>query len=204
MALQKIIDKILSHSREEAERLKAEARAEADKIIEQGREDARAEKDSRLRNAREKMENNKRRRLALANLESRKKILNLRCSMIDEVFDQVVLRLNELKGERLRKLVTGLLGDFVLEAECEVHCKKSEIDKFTLLLSSLWGEKFTRYCKVRGVEGDIGGGFILRSHKMEYDCTFKSLVMEKRESLELEVSKILFAGFDSADNKSAE
>lgn len=200
MALQNIIDKILSESRKKADQLNAEAGKAANDILEKGRIKAESEKEDMIRIARAKMDDDRRRRLALANLESRKQMLATRCNQISDVFVRVRRELQDIKGENLKKLIKGLLDGFVPVSSSEIICRKDDVDKYTFVLSSIWGAAFTRYCNMKGVDDDLGGGFILRSHRIEYDCTFKRMVQEKREILEAEVVKTLFP----RDEKSSE
>lgn len=193
MALQNIIDKILSESSSEADSILAEARAAAKEIETQGREKAEAEKENRIRRAEEEMRDDRLRRLALAKLESRKRKLAARRELINEVFVKVGEELKSLEGEKLKKLITGILEDFAPGSRCEIICNEKDEDKFSFVLSSVWGAAFTKHCEIKGVKEDLGGGFILRTEKVEYDCTFKRLVGEKKEALEAEVVSVLFS-----------
>jgi len=195
MALEKIIDKILSETRKEADSIIEEAGREADGILEQGRKQADAKKDALLSNALDRMKSEKFRNIALAKLESRKAILKARCELVDRVFALAEKQLNELAdsgGGDLKRLMENLIGGFVPEEPCEIIVFEPESDKYTLLLSSLWGDAFTMHCRISPVKGAIGGGIILRTKRMEYDCTFSRMIAEKRQQLEQHVVRILF------------
>jgi vacuolar-type H+-ATPase subunit E/Vma4 len=192
MSLEKIIDKILNDSRAKADVIIEEARAEADRILAKGREKARSEKDNKIKESLEKLQNEKQRKIALAKLESRKKILKARCDLIDVVFSKAIEQLKSLKGENLRLFIQKLLGDFRPTQLCDVIVHAPESDKYTLLLSSLWGAAFTKFCRMKPSDTPLGGGVIIKSERMEYDCTFARLVNEERQNLEQDLVKILF------------
>ncbi len=191
MALQKIIDKILAESKTEADAIVADAHQKAEQILSDARSRAEAEKERRIKEAAGKFEDARRRQIALAKLEARKKILQARCDLIDVAFSRASDAVNQIPTETQRKLVENLLGDFKPDAPCEVIVYAPELDKYTLLLSTIWGVAFTKFCRVTLLKKSIGGGFILRTRRIEYDCTYARLISEKRQALELEVAKIL-------------
>ena len=192
MGLEKIIDKILAEGRSKADAIIADARQKAEQILADARMRAEEEKQKRIKEANEKFEDTRRRQIALAKLEARKRILRVRCDLIDEAFSKASDAIGKIPVDSQRKLVENLLGDFKPDSPCEVIVHNPDSDKYTLLLSTIWGAAFTKFCRITPEKIAIGGGFILRTRNIEYDCTYKRLIIEKREALELEVAKMLF------------
>jgi len=192
MALQKIIDKIFSESKDEAERILSSARKEADEILNAGKKSAEEEKSRLINEAAEGFKSERQRKIAIANLEMRKKVLQSRCNLMDEVFQKATEEVENLRAESHRALVQNIIGDFRPDTHCEILVFESDADKYTRLLSTLWGEAFTMFCKVVPLKELIGGGFIVRTKKIEIDCTYVHLIRENRQRLEQDVAKILF------------
>ncbi len=202
MAIEKIIDMILSEAREKARAIQEAGEAEVANIAARGRADADAEHARILDVARQQFESEKRRNLALSGLESRKKILQERCRLVDQAFAEALTALQKAGVEAHKKLIRSVLGDFKPQEPCEILLNRKDLDEYTVLLSTLWGVSFTKYCKVTPLDKQIGGGFLLRTEKIEYDCTWQRLVLEARSRLELKASRILFEEKDGG--KSAE
>lgn len=199
MPLQKIIDKILQEARAEADGILDTARSEAKAIEAAGRVEAEKEKAQRISKAADSLKSEKLKNLALLNLEMRKSILKTRRDLMDEVFAKSVQELKHLRPEAQRKLIQNILGAFIPTETCEIIVADDEADKFTLLLSSLWGVVFTKFCKVMPDKKKVGGGFIIRTRGMELDCTYERLINEQRQQLEFDVARILFP--EGASNK---
>jgi vacuolar-type H+-ATPase subunit E/Vma4 len=193
MALQKIIDKIFSEGRDEAERILSSARREADEILNAGKKSAEEEKSRLINEATEGFKNERQRKIAIANLEIRKEVLQVRCNLMDEVFQKAAEEVKNLRTESRRLLVQNILGGFRPDTPCEILVFESDADKYTLLLSALWGVVFTKFCKVVPLTEPLGGGFLVRTQRIEIDCTYEHLIQEERQRLEQDVAKILFA-----------
>ena len=193
MALEKIIKKILSEGKAEAQSILDSAHKEAQEIISQEEQKTKEKKDIQIREAHEGFLREKQKNLALAKLESRKKILQSRLSLLDEVFARAEEELCALRSDGHRKLIQNLLSGFQPDAPCDIFVNEPDVDKYTLLLSTLWGVAFTKFCKVIPLEKSIKGGFILRTRAIEFDCTYEHLIRERRQNLEQEVAALLFS-----------
>jgi len=194
MAIEKIIEKIISESKSRAEEIIAEAQRQARDISDAEQAKAEVLKEKKIEKSTVDFENEKNKRIALSKLEARKKILQVRCDLVDECFDSALKQLNNLQGGQLRKLVLKLLENFVPEHPCEVIVYEPEKDKYSSLLSDIWKDAFDRHCRVVATTSRMGGGFILRTKKMEYDCTLTRIVQEIKPRIEQEVVSLLFPG----------
>jgi V/A-type H+/Na+-transporting ATPase subunit E len=192
MPLSNIIDKIMADSKSEADSIIEEANRLAEEIISKGKKQAELEKEKKIEDARKRFETDKLRKIALTKLDARKKILKARCNLLDEAFSRAKSKIGKIRTDSMRNLIQKALAGFKPKIACEVIVHEPDRDKFTLLLSTLWGAAFSRYCRVSTVDKSIGGGFFLRSGNVEYDCTFNRLVSERRLSLEKDVAAILF------------
>jgi V/A-type H+-transporting ATPase subunit E len=191
MALDMIINKILSASRAEADSIISSAHRKAQEIIAQASDKAQKDRENRIREARELFLNERLKNMALAKLESRKKILKARCDLIDLVFAKAMGELGNISTEDHRHLIHNLLNRFIPQNPCEIIVYEPEADLFSTILSSLWGEAFTRFCSMVKVSKPLGGGFILRTKGLEFDCTYEQLIRERRIHWEHAISRIL-------------
>jgi vacuolar-type H+-ATPase subunit E/Vma4 len=192
MAIEKIIEKIISESRGKAQSIIDQANSQAEKIIEDGKTLLEEEKEKKIKKSYDDLENEKQRKLALAKLESRKKTLQTRCDILDECFNRALKELMKLEGESLEKLIANILNGFVPKDSSEIIVREMEKDKFAQILSSIWGASFVKFCVMKTDPNFPGGGFILRTKRMEYDFTFKQIIDSIRPKIEREVIKILF------------
>lgn len=192
MPLDKIVDRILKESRTQADAILSQARREAESIMARGRQQADERKLAFIRSARQKLNADKERKIALARLEARKNSLQARSQLIEQVFSRALQALGDLKPDELRRLFRKLLDDFVPSQSCQIIVHAPDLDKYTLLLSSLWQTAFTEFCQMNPVKESIGGGIIIRTRIVEYDYTFRRLVEEKRNNFEHLVTQYLF------------
>lgn len=196
MPLKEIVDKILSDARTRAEEILGEGRKEADVILERASRDADLEKKRRIEKAERGIAGEMERDLAMAQLGARKEILAKRRDLIDEAFEKAIQEIIDGSKDLHRKIIQKILSGFKPEESYEIIVHKPDQDEYTIILSSLWGDAFTRHCQFKTVEKSIGGGFMLRSADMEYDCTFRRLIRESRQDMEQKIVGILFSDND--------
>lgn len=192
MAIEKIIEKIISESKSKAKSIIDQAESKAQKLVEDARLRLGEEMDRRIKRSFEDIENEKQRKIALAKLESRKIILQTRCDILEGCFNQALKEMMDLEGKTLEKLVANILQGYVPVKSCEIIVKEGEKDKFAQILSSLWGDSFGKYCFIRADSNFSGSGFILRTKRVEFDFTFERIMDSIRPTIEQEVIRILF------------
>lgn len=193
MAIEKIIEKIISESEIKAQSIVSQAESQAQKVIEDGKSRAEEEKEKKIKKSQEDLENEKQRKLALAKLESRKKILQTKCDILEECFNRTLKEMRNLEGESLRKLILNILNGFVPVDSCDITVQEKEKDKYAHILSYIWGFSFMKFCVIKVDPNFSAGGFIIRTKRMEYDYTFKHIVSTIRPKIEREVIDIFFS-----------
>ena len=130
----------------------------------------------------------------MAQLEARKDVLARKQQHLARVFSETRDRLNNLPEEQYGGLIEKQLKGIEVGESFEIHVRPEDVDRLGRIAGRLWSDS-GRYKVVSG-ERPIDGGFILRSGKFEYDNTFGSLLSVLSESLEGQVTEILFGKDD--------
>ncbi len=191
--LDKILEQIKKESDEAVSEKLAEAKGQADDIINKATAEMEDEcehiKTSGKRQARDIED----RAASAADLYKRKAVLSEKQRIIAEVFDKAEERLLSLKGPEYYDTVMNIAiknaldqeGTIIFSAEDLAHIPSdfemrlnARLKKGRLSLS-----KETR---------PTGGGFILSYGGVEENCTFRALIDASRESLSDKVQNILF------------
>ena len=190
MAESKIIDKILSDSKERANNIVAEAQLKAKNIVDSAKLEAKAYSSKTLKKLDEERDAIITRRETVANLEARKIELGAKQRVIDEVFKRALSRLSELPEKEYQDLIVGMLeyaedGDIVTVNK---SCKS--------MLPKVF---FTSYSKLKGIKlgyntqgGSFEGGMILSNGKIDKNFTFEAELDELRAKLLPEIVAKLF------------
>lgn len=190
MAENKIIDKILSDSRERAEKIIADAEAKSKSILDSARIEAEAYSSTTLKKLDEEREAIISRRETVANLEARKIELGAKQRVIDEVFNRALKRLVELPEKEYQDLIVGMLehaedGDIVTVKK---SCKS--------MLPKVF---FTSYSKLKGIKlgyntqgGSFEGGMVLSNGKVDKNFTFEAELDELKSEILPKIVEKLF------------
>lgn len=195
--IENIKERILEDASKERQSILKEAEKEAENILEKYRKRAKEVRKKILSEAEKEAEDEKRRILSMAQLEQRKVILKAKQNIIDEVFKKAEKRLQEIPEKEYMNILHKMLLESVISGTEEMIVNKRDkglitqefIDKVNQELVNL-GKKGN--IKLSSENGDMIGGFILRSEDIEINATFDSLINLEREELETEIAKILF------------
>lgn len=196
MAIEDIIKKIETDSEEKANNLKAEAEAEAKKILDRAREEAKEKRCTILKKGEEEAERIRRRIFQIADLEVRKIILSAKRQVITDAFEQVQSRLEGLKN--YQDLVCKMLLAGVETGEEEVLISARDNDRIdqkfiTSINTKLQKQGQKGALTLAKEKAPITSGFVLRRGKVEIDNSFSSLIKSRKDELEIKVAEILFS-----------
>jgi V/A-type H+-transporting ATPase subunit E len=197
MSVEKIVEKILSDARAEAQRMIEGARAQAAQIGEHAQLEAQRQRELILAQAQQEAQSRRRAQLALATAAARNALLAAKRAVLDRAFEQTTAKLlampvPEYKSWLLRMVVhaaeTGeeevilspadrqVLGEaFIKEANAQLakHGKKGAL-------------------KLSAEARDIGRGFVLKGTNSETNVTLQTLLRRAYEELEIELAQLLF------------
>ncbi|MDA1060761.1 MAG: V-type ATP synthase subunit E family protein [bacterium] len=187
MALQNILDKIKQETSKKLEELEKEFK-EKKKKLEEDNEKTKKGIDEDMHN---KVEDRKKKIIekaeTLAEREGKNKMLKSKRKLIDEALEEAISAL--IKADNYETILTDMLKKIDINEENTVIVPargKEEVTKKAIKES---GKKFFLSEK----SSDIGGGFILKTDKIEIDNSFETIIKNQmRDDLEIELNKLLF------------
>lgn len=198
MPLNKIVEKIKSDAKVEANALTVAAQAEAKMYTDRAKVDIEAQCKKLLAEGRERAVREKQQQLQIASLDIRKRILAEKQNLITQVFEQALQELQQLEKSKYTSILKNMLAKYPLEGDEEIIVSKADRqrlgDGFILQLNQeLKKQQKKGDCKWAEEQRSLKGGFIIRRGKIEANYSFESLLKSQREELEQEVARVLFA-----------
>ena len=195
MEAEQVVEKILSQGRDEAEKLLAEARSKAEaenRRLEQELSDF----DAESRKLAERAAEDKTSRMTAAErIAQAKELLATKNKLLDELFDRVRGKIENLDHGQYTELMYRLLKDAAGTGEKEVIIGKNESRIGPELIERVNGELGGRaHLKLSEKRADIGGGFILSWGNVRVNAGADVLVGQLRERSEMELAGRLFGG----------
>ena len=189
------------------EKILADAKAEAEKIIKQAQEKEAAEQaalDEQLDEHKKQTEvlaqkagrDEKLHILAAARMDIAKQFLAEKRKILDEVFRQASQQLRDLPDEEYQKLITKLMLDAVETGDEEVIVDKNEKRINQELINQVnkqLGSSRKGNLRLSDERQDIAGGFILKRGKIKTNVSINVLLEQARKELEIELAKELFS-----------
>ncbi len=197
MNAEQVVEKILSQAKAEAEAIVKEARDKA--AAQKAEMDAElAEFDTKTQElAKAAADDKLQRMMAGARMSNGKALLAARVEILDDVFAKAKKAVNELDDAAYLKLMTDLMKKAVETGDEEVVIGKNEKRlnaDFVKQVNRELGDGFKGNLRLSERTADIAGGFLLSRGKVQINASTDVLVDRLRESLEIELSKELFAG----------
>lgn len=194
---EKLKEKIIMEAEIQEKLLLEEAQQRAEIIVAGGEREGTAKKDALLAQARAQAEERKRRALTIAQLDARKQVLAAKEELIEDTFNQALVRLQELDRDRYRELVLPMILAASQRGDEELIVAPGQRDHF----DASFLEKINESLRGQGKKGGIvlsgetrplKGGFILRAGEVEFNNSFDSLLRMQRDLLEPAVAGMLF------------
>jgi V/A-type H+-transporting ATPase subunit E len=196
MAAENVVEKIL-----------ADARAEAEKIMKQAQQRDAAEQaklDEHLSRfqeqtqalAKKAAEDEKSHILAAARMDIAKEYLAEKTRILQEVFEQARGRLQSLPDQEYLDLMTRLMAQAVETGDEEVIVGKNEArinQDFVNRVNGQLNAQGKGRLTLAGERAGISGGFLLRRGKIKTNVSFDVLLGRARRDLEIELARELFA-----------
>lgn len=187
MALSDITNKI--HA--DAEKKQGETIQRAKKLIEQRELESRQECERITREFDQEterlLEKNKQKVTIGAQQESKMYIDSVKRSLIDKVFEDALEKMCISSDDTYSSLLKSLLKNIPKDTHGILKTPENR-KKVTQVLVSQTHPHLTLE-----VDNSIRGGCVIVGDSFEYDLTFTSLVEDKKDELEIEVSQFLFS-----------
>lgn len=199
MPLDNLVERIIGDSRTRAAEIRDEAARRRGEILAEAVHEADDRYERIVRAATREAEDEKKHRVTLTSLESRKSLLEEKQRLIREVFDRVLEALGNLPRDRYMALVARMLDEAAADGGGEVLFSPRDRERLGEELISMLNAQFERAgvaSRVRLSEETlpIRGGFLLRRQGIEINGSFEALLESRRDELENKVAGILFGG----------
>jgi V/A-type H+-transporting ATPase subunit E len=201
MSVEKIVEKILSDARAEAQHIVEGARAQAAQIREHAQSEAQRQRELILAQAHQEAQSRRAALLAEARAAARNAVLGAKRQVLARVFEQVAERLATMPAQEYKSWLLRLLVEASETGDEEVILSPG--DRQTL------GETLVREANAqlaqRGKKGalklsaetrNFERGFVLKGRNSEINVTLEALLRRAQEELEIAVAQMLFGGSD--------
>lgn len=194
--IEKITERIMEQAQKEADEILQAAKEEAAATVQKAKEEAAAKSEKALAKAREDAKELQKRRISVADLESRKMRLAAKQEMIDKAFEEALKKLSSMEQGKYIEFLSSLIIQSAKGGEQVILNKKDKEEIGSKLIVHI-GLQNLKALKLNMVvlaseTADIPGGFILREKDAQYNYSFTALLSACREELIPEVAAALF------------
>lgn len=192
MSIEKITSKILGEAEEDKKVVLADAQREASAIVMSAKAEADAFLAKEEANALDNKEKTISRRKSVADIDSRKLVLQKKQELINDCFDKAEDALASMEEDAYVEFMVGLVKQ---SGECNGQLIFNKKDKESVgqkvcqkLNTAVSGGDFVLADETRNFKG----GFILQVGKVYINNTVEALVAENKDAMNSEVAAMLF------------
>lgn len=195
--VEKIKEKILQDADSKANEILEKARLQAKETIEKANEKAAARVKEISQKSDYDISEKKRIINSIVELEMRKDILATKQQLIEEVFDKVLEKLNNLEDKKYEQIIFDMLIASVESGEevvvmSESGKKKLSADFIGRVNKALEAAGKKGNVKISDETRNISGGFILMGQGVEVNNSFEAVIRLHRDEIEPKVAEIFF------------
>ena len=131
--------------------------------------------------------------LAIAELEGRKKRLQAKQEVLEEVFEKTLASLNTMPAKQYEQILSDMIINVVTTGMEEIVLAKKDRELLVNNINQrLVGAGRTGSLKLSAEAGDFNGGFILKSGDVEINQSFDTVLRMQHDELETLAIKVLF------------
>lgn len=197
MSAEKIIEKILSDARAEAQRMLESARAQAAQIREKAQREAQQQRESILAQAQQEAQSRRRAHLAAATAAARNAVLEAKRAVLERAFQQAAERIAAMPVSEYKSWLVRLIVQAAETGDEEVILSSADRQALGEAFIKEANAQLARHgkkgaLKLSAETRDIGRGFVLKSTNSEINVTVATLLRRAQEELEIEVAQMLF------------
>ena len=194
--LEKMKSQILDEARHSAETEIKKAEEQAAEMRNRAKADANAEAEKILEKSKADVESFLERAASSCDMYRKKAVLKAKQEVIQEVLQKAYERIQSLDAQSYFEMVEKLLDNYTLAQEGEIYFSKEDLER----MPEGFEQKIRQTAVLKGgaltvskEPRQIDGGFILVYGGIEENCTIKALFEAKREELSDKVHSLLFA-----------
>ena len=183
MAIENIIEKISSETEEKKVKILEDSGRKCREILALYEKEAKKIKEEMLFSGCKKIKEDHGRKILLTNLEIKKEQLSEKRKILDEIYSEVLMKLNGLSREKIVKIISEKLKSAVSPGD-------------EVLVSAKYNDDFPKPANIKIKFDDIDGIFIIKKTTSEIRFSFEELISELKEKTERKISEILLGKND--------
>lgn len=192
MSLERITKSILEDAEKEAARILHAAQAAIQRKIASVREELKKNLTERLKDVEAELEEKK--AIELSNLRAsyRQQLLEIKNTVIDDVFKRAVQQIVSLSDERYLSIIEKWLQAISTAGQIFISSKDSKRITYEFISRINQSRKESSSLSLSKDFANISGGFMLKTEKFEIDHSLEAISLNLRERLGPEIAKELF------------
>ncbi|HHT9125853.1 MAG TPA: V-type ATP synthase subunit E [Candidatus Brocadiia bacterium] len=192
MSLERITKSILDDAEKEAARILHAAQAAIQRKIASVREELKKNLIERLKDVEVEIEEKK--AIELSNLRTsyRQQILEIKNTVIDDVFKRAVQQIVSLSDERYLSIIEKWLQAISTTGQIFISSKDSKRITYEFISRINQSRKESSSLSLSKDFANISGGFMLKTEKFEIDHSLEAISLNLRERLGPKIAKELF------------
>ena len=174
----------------------AEAKAQAEELIQAARTEAAREAESISRKSEAEVANYKERAASSMDLQKRSRILEAKQAVIAEVLDKAYEKVSTMEKDEYFSMLLKLVGKYALAQDGEICFSAKDLERLPSGFEEQAGEIAAGKggsLKVSRETRDIPNGFVLVYGGVEENCTLKAMFEAKRDELAAKVNHLIFS-----------
>ena len=194
--LEKMKSQILDEAGKAADVKVAEAKAQAEELIQAARTEAAREAESISRKSEAEVANYKERAASSMDLQKRSRILEAKQAVIAEVLDKAYEKVSTMEKDEYLSMLLKLVGKYALAQDGEICFSAKDLERLPSGFEEQAGEIAAGKggsLKVSRETRDIPNGFVLVYGGVEENCTLKAMFEAKRDELADKVNHLIFS-----------
>lgn len=194
--LEKMKSQILDEAGKAADVKVAEAKAQAEELIQAARTEAAREAESISRKSEAEVANYKERAASSMDLQKRSRILEAKQAVIAEVLDKAYEIVSTMEKDEYFSMLLKLVGKYALAQDGEICFSAQDLERLPSGFEEQAGEIAAGKggsLKVSRETRDIPNGFVLVYGGVEENCTLKAMFEAKRDELADKVNHLIFS-----------
>ena len=194
--LEKMKSQILDEAGKAADVKVAEAKAQAEELIQAARTEAAREAESISRKSEAEVANYKERAASSMDLQKRSRILEAKQAVIAEVLDKAYEKVSTMEKDEYFSMLLKLVGKYALAQDGEICFSAKDLERLPSGFEEQAGEIAAGKggsLKVSRETRDIPNGFVLVYGGVEENCTLNAMFEAKRDELADKVNHLIFS-----------
>lgn len=194
--LEKMKSQILDEAGKAADVKVAEAKAQAEELIQAARTEAAREAESISRKSEAEVANYKERAASSMDLQKRSRILEAKQAVIAEVLDKAYEKVSTMEKDEYFSMLLKLVGKYALAQDGEICFSAKDLERLPSGFEEQAGEIAAGKggsLKVSRETRNIPNGFVLVYGGVEENCTLKAMFEAKRDELADKVNHLIFS-----------